>query len=71
MDLFGFKNNGSVNTKNSFAPTSGGYEEVHQSILTAHRNGYRVDPSNENVRRMAAYFGKTVEDYLKYDIGQY
>lgn len=71
MSLFGFKSNGSLDTKTAFCDNKEDYTRVHESALAARRNGYRVDPNSETIKKLALEKGKTVEDYLKYDLGQF
>lgn len=70
MGLFEFFSDGRKDTSHEVVPTRDGYEAVHNSLLRARDNGKRVDPNDPTIRRLAAFKGKTVEDYVKYDLHQ-
>ena len=71
MDLFGFFSDGRKDTSKSYAPTNEGYDAFHNNAKSVVASGHRLDINDPDLAREALRRGKTVEDYLKYDLGQW
>lgn len=69
--LFGFFSDGRKDTSKGIVPTSAGYDQLYNEAKTAVKNGYRINPNDPDIARLAQQRGKPVEDLLKYDFGQY
>lgn len=70
-NLFGFFSDGRKDTSKGYTPTNEGYNALHESAKAVIASGHRLDPNDHDLAREAMRRGKTVEDYLKYDLGQW
>lgn len=69
--LFGFFSDGRKDTTKEITPTVAGYKEIDRQLHSIRDDGVSgISRHDPDVIRIANLHGKTVDDYIKYDLGR-